>query len=433
MIFCSSTVWGSKAPRGTITAVSARRMLSFSYRAHLDGARARSAGTCTELGGTPNFSPARAPPSPAHTANRGRMNQPTGDASRDNGEGGLCPLQGIAIPTLAYRGLCAGTRVGASSSLTHPSVGGGKRQPFRERGRERRGTFKLARRPARHGPAAPAGPGPAQGRGARGRPGSSQATSSRRRRSPRPGPARRSPLPIGRPRWQRGDGAPRPSPPPRREAPRWVGCRGSLPARGRPRPGEAHTKGGGGRADHLRREEASPAAGPRPARCARAPRWRGGGSREGGGEGGKGASGGRERSGGSGAGRAGAAAAAAAEEAGRARRVLPPAGPRRQLRWHRGAGRGGRAAAMSAALVGYSSSEEEQEQEQEQEGGSRGGGAQGRPGARWVRWGGGGGSGSARPSSSSSSFSPRSGPAAPAAPACPCPPVCPETRTRRRP
>uniref|UniRef100_A0A8C3V5H9 U6 snRNA phosphodiesterase n=1 Tax=Catharus ustulatus TaxID=91951 RepID=A0A8C3V5H9_CATUS len=57
---------------------------------------------------------------------------------------------------------------------------------------------------------APAGPGPPQGRGARGRPGSSQATSSRRRRSPRPGPARRSPLPIGsgRPRLPAPAGLP---------------------------------------------------------------------------------------------------------------------------------------------------------------------------------------------------------------------------------
>ncbi|KAM9625947.1 U6 snRNA phosphodiesterase 1 isoform 2-T2 [Morphnus guianensis] len=92
----------------------------------------------------------------------------------------------------------------------------------------------------------------------------------------------------------------------------------------------------------------SPPAGPRPARSARAPRWRGGGSREEEKEGrtGKGrkgapvpeaggqAGGRRPRGAGeSGAGRAGPAAAAAEEEAGRGGpRRLPPAGPRRQQR-----------------------------------------------------------------------------------------------------
>lgn len=245
---------------------------------------------------------------------------------------------------MAYRGLCTGTRVGASSSLTHPSVGGGKRQPFRERGRERRGTFKLARRPARHGPArcrrARAASGP-RGAGAAGELAGHQ-------QPPPPQPAARPGPPLAAPhraaplaaRGRRPEAfaAAAPGGPAVGSA---VG--GSPPARGRPRPGEAHTKGGGGgRAAHLRREEASPAAGPRPARCARAPRWRGGGSREGGREGGKGSAGGSraeaaERSGpgrggrggggGGGAGAAGAAPCRAAPET-----AAPPApgsgGPR---------------------------------------------------------------------------------------------------------
>lgn len=327
---CSSTVSGSKAPKGPIAVLQTRRMPSFSYRAHLDEARARSDGTCTRA-----RRDSKLQPSPGATFPRTHRepwhDESTGNASRPNAEGRLCPSQGRAIPTLAYQGLCVGTRVGASSSLTHPSVGGGKRQPFRERGRERRGTFKLARRPARHGPArsrrARAASGP-RGAGA-------AAELAGHQQPPPPQPAARPGPPLAAPH---------------RAAP--------LAARGwRPEAFTAAAPGGpavgsgvGGRcppgaapAPARRTQRAAAAAGPLTCGGRRPRRRQGRGLRaapepragvetgaggEGGREGGKGASGGRESSGGSGAGRAGADAAAAAE-AGRARRVLPPAGPRR--------------------------------------------------------------------------------------------------------
>lgn len=165
-------------------------------------------------------------------------------------------------------------------SLTHPSVGGGKRQPFKERSRESRGTFKLEQRPAaRPAPAWPAPtpacpgsrcpglpqPGPgrlrerrggAPGRGG-GRGAGGPAAAAAARGQARPA-ARLSP-------WD-GSSGPAGLRTNAAAAPRGLCCRrragrpcggvgggGSLPGRGR--PGEAHTKGGsGGRAPHLRRE-----------------------------------------------------------------------------------------------------------------------------------------------------------------------------------
>lgn len=204
------------------------------------------------------------------------------------------PRREEQIPTCSTKCSTQITSLAPAPRLTHPSVGGTKRQPFKASTRRRRGTFKLQKRrgPLRHGPLPaplppgdpglavppPAAPGRASG-GAAGPP-SDAGRRAAPQPQPQPEPAAGPAPPLASPH---GTAAPKPGsgrPAGKRGARAAGGPGGPSPARPEPapapppRPGEAHTKGGGGggRAPHLRREApVSPLAAGGAAACALRP------------------------------------------------------------------------------------------------------------------------------------------------------------------